>query len=233
MYKDVSPNRWSTKAIETVTRAGLMTGYPNGTFKPGQAITREEVAAVFARYLFRDGVFTDILPAVMPAVVMVHRGDALGSGACVARRNGKSYILTNAHVVGDKTTFGLVKEEMPNFYGTLITKDQSLDLALIATDTLLPALEVNTNIVLGQPVAVIGAPFGYIESVTVGVISSLHRDKWFQMDAPVSPGSSGSPVVNEYGEIVGLTVAKVVDVAVEGMGFAIKPEVIKDFIRRV
>lgn len=44
MYKDVSPNRWSAKAIETVTRAGLMTGYPDGTFRPDNNVTRAEFA---------------------------------------------------------------------------------------------------------------------------------------------------------------------------------------------
>lgn len=241
LYKDVEPDRWSAVSINAVTKAGLMSGYPDGTFRPEQPITREEMASVLHRLLFRNGLFDDILPNVMPSVVLVHRGDALGSGACVLQKNGISYIITNAHVVGNKTTFGLIKDDgTPNFEGQLLAKDDELDLAIVTTTRLLPPLSINTNIVLGQPVAVIGAPLGFTESVTVGVISSLKRDKWIQLDAPINPGNSGGPVINENGEIVGVVVAKIPKIGsgdsltpIEGMGFAIKPEVVKEYIVKV
>lgn len=236
MYKDVSPEYWGAVSIEAVTKAGLMSGYPDGTFQPEKSLTRAEMASILHRLMFRDGLFDDILPKVMPSVVLVHRGNALGSGACIAQKNGYSYIITNAHVVGNATTFMLVEDDgTPNFDGQLAAKDESIDLALIKTLHQLPPLTVTTQMRLGEPVAVLGAPRGYTDSVTVGVISHLYRNegKWFQLDAPISPGNSGGPVINEKGEIVGVVVAKFVDVAVEGIGFAIKPELVKEFISKV
>ncbi len=241
MYNDVDKNRWSYVSIEAVTKAGLMSGYPDGTFRPEQSLTREEIASILHRLLFRNGLFNDILPNVMPSVVLVHRGDALGSGACIKQVSGTSYIITNAHVVGSKTTFGLIKDDgTPNFTGELVAKDDSLDLAIVKTTRVLPALNISTELTLGQPIAVIGAPVGFTESVTVGVVSSLKRDKWIQIDAPINPGNSGGPVVNEKGEIVGVVVAKIPKIGsgdeiipIEGMGFAIKAEVVKNFVTQV
>ncbi len=54
-----------------------------------------------------------------------------------------------------------------------------------------------------------------------------------QIDAPISPGNSGGPCVNERGEIVGIVTAKLVDVAVEGMGFVIRAEVAKKYVKNM
>lgn len=235
-YKDLSPDRWSYGSISRVTKAGLMGGYPDGTFQPGRPLTREEMASILDRWMFRDGLFSDILPAVLPSIVLVHRGEALGSGACIAYKNGYSYIITNAHVVSNKQTFVLIKDDgSPNFNAELVHKDTDVDLAIIKTPRQLPPLEVSTDISIGQPIAIIGAPAGYSESVAVGVISNLNRNEgiWFQTDAAISPGNSGGPAINEKGQVVGVVVAKLIDVAIEGMGFVIKPEIVRDFIQKV
>lgn len=232
-FKDVGSDRWDAYSIDVVSSRGLMSGYPDGTFRPDQFLRRGEFASALHRWMFRDGLFDDILPKVMPSVVMVHRGDALGSGACVALKDGVSYVLTNAHVVGDKDTFTLIKDDgSPNFEGKLFMKSPDQDLAIVTTSRELPPLEVSTELVLGQPVAIIGAPFGYTETVTVGVVSNLNRGDFVQIDAPISPGSSGGPMIDERGRLVAVVVAKVVDIAVEGIGFAIKPQYVKDFLSR-
>ncbi|SMB97925.1 S-layer homology domain-containing protein [Thermanaeromonas toyohensis ToBE] len=236
MYKDVTPDRWSRVSIEAVSKAGLMSGYPDGTFQPEKPLTREEMASILHRWMFRNGLFDDILPAVMPSIVMVHTGTNLGSGACIANDQEGSYIITNNHVVGLNTTFTLMKENSENFPGEIVVADQHNDLALIKTAKTLPPLKLaEQDPALGEPVAVIGAPAGLIESVTVGIISNLSRQggKWLQLDAPINPGNSGGPVINERGEIVGIAVAKIVGEAFEGLGYAIKLQVVKDFLARV
>lgn len=232
MFKDVDKNRWSAKSIKKVAELGIVTGYPDGTFKPDRPITREEMAAVIAKMVFRDGVFSDILPDVMPSIALVHVGNSLGSGACVVKEKKWSYILTNSHVVGNASSGFCVKDDLstPNFEWELHNNDPSQDLALIRTKFQLPVLNFAKKYELGEPVAVIGAPMGYTESVTVGILSNINRGDYLQVDAPISPGNSGGPCINERGEIVGIVTAKMVDVAVEGMGFIIRAEKAKKFV---
>jgi len=111
--------------------------------------------------------------------------------------------------------------------------DSVYDLALIKTSDYLPEpLKLaDTSVVKGDPVAVIGSPLGFIESVTAGIVSSMERGDVFQLDAPINPGNSGGPVINTKGELVGVAVSKIMSPA-EGMGFAIKLEAVKDFLRR-
>jgi S1-C subfamily serine protease len=229
-YKDVSADRWSAGAIERVSQTGIMSGFPDGTFRPAEPLTREQMASILDRLRFRDGLFADVLPAVLPSCVLVHRGDAFGSGVCIGSKGGYSYILTNAHVIGDKTSATLIKDNMPNNDAVLVHKDTGADLALLKTKAQFPMLEIDLNISLGEPVAVIGSPKGYSDSVTVGVISHLNRGNHVQTDAPINPGNSGGMVINERGKIVGIAVAKYVAVDTEGIAFFIKPEIIKNFV---
>ncbi len=232
MFKDIKNDRWSAKVIKRAADAGIVAGYPDGTFRPEKSITREEMAAVISKLLFRDGIFTDILPEVTPSVVLVHAGPALGSGACISRANGWSYIITNSHVVGNRMEGFCVKDaaDIPNFDWELWSNDPAQDLAIVRTKYALPPLSFAEKYELGEPVAAIGAPQGFTETVTVGILSNINRGDVLQIDAPISPGNSGGPCVNERGEIVGIVTAKLVDLAVEGMGFIIKSEIVKKYI---
>lgn len=242
MFKDVKPGRWDYGSIERVARAGLMSGYPDGTFRPDNHPTRGEIASILDRLMFRDGVFSDILPEVMPAVVTVYTDKSIGSGVCVGDDREKYYVLTCRHVVEGAKQFKVAKENGIMVNAELLTSSAvpGEDLALLAvrkTEGLaLKDIGFATKPpTLGQPVAVIGAPLGMRESVTVGVVSNLDREggNWFQLDAPINPGNSGGPIVNEYGSLVGIAVAKVVDEAVEGIGFGIHLRLINNFLSRL
>lgn len=226
-------SHWCAGSIARVAQIGIMTGYPDGTFRPEQPITRAEIASVLHRLTFRDGLFADILPAVMPSVVEVNRGDALGSGFCIAEKDGFSFILTNKHVVGDKTGFTIIRTGQPDVKATLATICGYSDLALVKAPLSLPVLEFAPGLELGEAVAVIGAPYGFAESVTVGVVSNLNRDGMIQVDAPINPGNSGGPIINERGEVVGVVVSKVVDLAAEALGFAIQKETAEKYVKQV
>jgi len=237
-FVDVDPGRWSAGSIDRVLKAGVMSGYPDGTFRPDNPLTREEAASLADRLLLHMNYFAYLMPFVMPAVVCVHRGDALGSGSYIRVIDGSGYILTNRHVVQkqDGTVvkeLTLIKENMPNFRGELVIVDSVYDLALIKTSDYLPEplKMTDTPVVDGDPVAVIGSPLGFIESVTAGIVSSTDRGDVFQLDAPINPGNSGGPVINTRGELVGVAVSKIMSPA-EGIGFAIKLEAIKDFLAR-
>jgi len=239
MFVDVKPDAWDYNDINDVARAGVMTGYPDGTFKPDQPVTRGELAAVVNRLLHRDSVFRYVLPQVMPSVVCVYLGDQLGSGTCIKNDGSKCYILTNAHVIHDHQTnkdvseVTLIKEgNIPQFTGQVVHVDSDIDLALITTTYMLKDLPLGKEPVLGQRVAVIGAPLGHIESVTVGVVSQLNQNegRWLQVDAPINPGNSGGTLANQDGQLIGVPCAKIEAVGVEGMGFCIHIDYVRKFL---
>ncbi len=89
---------------------------------------------------------------------------------------------------------------------------------------------VSDNLVVGEQVVAIGNALGYGQSVTSGWISALNRTvtmddgysaDLIQTDAAINPGNSGGPLLNMYGELIGINSAKYADDAVEGMGYAI------------
>jgi len=148
-----------------------------------------------------------------------HRAYASGSGVIV-RSDG--YILTNDHVVNgaDKVT---VRLQDGREYTGQVKPDFRGDLALIKIDaTGLPAAEMadSDGIKIGQWAIAFGSPFGLNDTMTVGVVSALHRettigdgtDQRFypslvQTDASINPGNSGGPLVDIYGRVVGINVA--------------------------
>ena len=144
---------------------------------------------------------------------------ASGSGVIV-RSNG--YILTNDHVVdgADKVTVKL--QDGREFTGK-VYRDFRSDLAVVKINANnLPAAELanSENAKIGQWAIAFGSPFGLSDTMTVGVVSSLHRNQnigagsdgryyssLIQTDASINPGNSGGPLVDVYGRVVGINVA--------------------------
>ncbi|MEM6994815.1 MAG: trypsin-like peptidase domain-containing protein [Myxococcota bacterium] len=109
--------------------------------------------------------------------------------------------------------FGFEFQEM--LKRELLESNPEDDLALIRIKTDAPAKPVTLGssqaVTVGEPVIVIGNPIGLEHTLTDGLVSSRRLwegKKYIQMSAPVSPGNSGGPVFNTYGEVVGVTVAK-------------------------
>jgi serine protease Do len=114
-----------------------------------------------------------------------------------------------------------------------------MDLALIKVEptALLPAIAIGTSsdLMIGEPVITIGNAFGYENTVSVGIISALHRDvtlsddqvyrNLIQTDASINPGNSGGPLINIEGELVGINVA--VRAGAQGIGFALPIDEVK------
>jgi len=145
---------------------------------------------------------------------------ASGSGVIV-RSDG--YILTNDHVVAgaDKVTVKL--QDGREMVGH-VTRDFVSDLALVKIDANnLPAAELGNsdNVKTGQYAIAFGSPFGLSDTMTVGVISALHREQaigesrqdarfypsLMQTDASINPGNSGGALVDVYGRVIGINVA--------------------------
>jgi len=156
--------------------------------------------------------------------------NGMGTGVIIDRRG---YIVTNYHVVDEVAKIEVTLADGTTAIAKLINYDPETDLALIKIPTKrdLPIISVgrSESLLRGETVIAIGNPFGYHNSVTVGIISALHRDipvngsqqynDLIQTNADINPGNSGGPLVNIDGDVIGINVA--VRVGAQGIGFAI------------
>jgi S1-C subfamily serine protease len=174
---------------------------------------------------------------VRPAIVQlkVEKGRT-GSGSGVLFRS-DGHILTNAHVVDGATSVSVVLSSGRELAARVVGSDPDSDTAVVKIDGgPFPVAELGSTYDLkaGQQAIAIGSPLGLTggPSVTVGVISALHRSvrtrtgqslmDMVQTDAPIAPGSSGGALLDADGKVIGITTAlAVTDAGAEGFGFAI------------
>lgn len=169
--------------------------------------------------------------------------DEVGSGVVYKKSGDTLYIVTNAHVVGDKENQKITFANNKSVVGKVLGKDKWSDLAVLkatSSDSSVKEIEIgdSNNLVLGEPILVVGNPLGidFKGTVTEGIISGLNRNvpidfnkdnkydmlmKAFQVDASVNPGNSGGAVVNREGKLIGVVAAKISMQNVENMAFAI------------
>lgn len=156
------------------------------------------------------------------------------------------YVITNAHVIGNsKTAYAIrvVTSDGKVYKAGVVGYDSRTDIAVLKMDDakgLTPAtFGDSSQLEVGQDIIVVGNPGGldYQNTTTKGVISALDRKlstssltKYIQTDAAINPGNSGGPLVNYYGQIVGITTSKIVSETYEGMGFAIPSQTVKNIV---
>jgi serine protease Do len=162
-----------------------------------------------------------------------------GSGVIMDVDGGYGYILTNNHVAGTGSTIDKVTladgRVLTGADCKLLGADPKGDLAVIRVkaDRLIAAKWGNSDdLEKGDWVMAFGSPFGYVGSMTHGIVSALNRNQvipdrqayedFIQVDAPINPGNSGGPLVNIHGEVVGINTAiATVSGGFQGIGFAI------------
>ena len=156
------------------------------------------------------------------------------------------YVITNAHVIGNsKTAYAIrvVTSDGKVYKAGVVGYDPRTDIAVLKMDDakgLTPAtFGDSSQLEVGQDIIVVGNPGGldYQNTTTKGVISALDRKlstssltKYIQTDAAINPGNSGGPLVNYYGQVVGITTSKIVSETYEGMGFAIPSQTVKNIV---
>ena len=170
------------------------------------------------------------------AVVRIETDLGSGSGFII---DPSGLIMTNNHVISDAEEITVYLEDSTSYTGTVEARDLVRDLALIKIEaTGLPYLELGdlSEVSLGQQVIVLGYPLeGKNVSVTSGLISTIDFDSgrnitWVQTDSAVNPGNSGGPLLDLRGRVIGVVSAKMVGVAVEGMGFAISANTVNVYL---
>ena len=165
---------------------------------------------------------------------------SVGSGIIMSE---DGYIITNNHVIEGMTTIQVVLDDGKTYDARLIGSDSRSDLAVIKINaTGLKAAEFGDSDKLeqGDPAIAIGNPAGLQlqNTVTYGIISAINRDiivedrtmTLIQTDASINPGNSGGPLVNEFGQVIGINTVKVGISYYEGLGFAIPINTAKPII---
>jgi len=174
----------------------------------------------------------------------VARRRSLGSGFVI---DPAGVILTNRHVIENADEITVTFGDGITLGATVIAAAAAMDIALLRVTpaTELPAVRWGDSFTLrqGQPVIAIGNPFGYGGSVTMGIVSALDRDiksspydHYVQTDASINPGSSGGPLFNLAGEVIGVNTQIATTSATAGsvgIGFAIPSNDVQFAVNRL
>ncbi len=166
---------------------------------------------------------------------------SLGSGVIV---DTNGYILSNYHVIERAAEISVTLENGEMYEARIVASDEINDLALIKIDVPggVKAIDFaeDDDLLLGEQVVVLGNPFGLGHTVTVGVLSAKNREALYQgevlyhdilqTDAAVNPGSSGGPLVNVNGELIGINVA--FNKEAQNIGFAVPTKRVRELVNR-
>lgn len=190
---------------------------------------------------------TEVCNKVKPAVVHIEvvslrsgqRRRSLGSGLVIA---GDGKIVTNFHVIDHAETVFVLLDDGSKYPATIVRSDKVTDLAVlqIHPPRTLPSLPLGDSdkAEVGEFVIAVGNPFGFDRTVSLGILSGKRRylpegegefrplNDFLQTDASIDPGSSGGPLVNLKGEVIGVNSQGIG----RGQGFTIPSKTIRDVL---
>ena len=200
-------------------------------------ITKPEPAASTAK-----PTFSEIVKQAKKAVVTIKTSKGHGSGFFISS-DGK--IVTNTHVVGKDETVevvlssGFSKQARVIMKGTIPLDIAILEINSSRSDYDYLELGDSSDCAEGTDVIAIGSPEDprFSSTVTKGIVSSCNRGRlrasglyYLQTDTPINPGNSGGPLIDSNGKVIGVNTLKIKDIGIEGLGFAIGINVVKDFM---
>ena len=168
--------------------------------------------------------------------------NSLGSGFII---HAEGYVVTNKHVIDRAREINVELADGRKLPADLISADPEADLAILKivtkTPATFPTLELgeSSDLMIGEPAIAVGNPLGYSHSVSTGIVSAVHRDlkgrdekvtlgDLIQTDAAINPGNSGGPLLNAYGQVIGINTAIRSDA--QNIGFAIPVNRLRDLI---
>ncbi|MBM7871258.1 serine protease Do [Clostridium pascui] len=195
----------------------------------------------------------EVVKKVSPAVVSVSTKsivrqwgrdfgvqEGIGSGFII---NNEGYILTNYHVISGAQEVRIIFNDSKVVNAKIINYDSVQDIAVVKVDGNIKVPGVvelgdSDKVEVGESVVAIGNPLGkeFIGTVTRGIISAINRgvevekgrtQSFLQTDAAINPGNSGGPLINTLGQVIGINTAKITEQGVEGIGFSIPINTVK------
>ena len=181
-------------------------------------------------------IYEKINPAIVCVDSQIHRGMSCGTG-CIIDKSG--VILTSAHVVDIGKTVVVTMSNGQNYNAKVLKHlGENRDIALlkINVDKDLKTVKLGDSekVKVGQKVFAIGNPFGFTGTLTQGIVSRIDYTKnRIQTDAAINPGSSGGPLLNTNGEIIGINQAIYNpdnNISNIGIGFATPINLVKEYL---
>ena len=196
-----------------------------------------------------EDIYKKVSPSVVSVISTTSEGTGSGSGVIMSK---DGYIITNNHVVEGAQSVSVQLSDSSSLDATIVGTDEQTDLAVIKVESstdLTPAeFGDSDQLEPGEYAYAIGSPGGvqFANTITGGRISAINRDltvndrvmSLIQTDASINNGNSGGALINKYGQVVGITSAKLSGNAfgsatVEGMGFAIPINTVKDIVDEI
>ena len=192
-------------------------------------------------------IYEKVIDAVVSISCSVPGGNTSGTGVILSQ---DGFIVTNAHVVEDATRIQVLLTDGRSLEASLIGADKISDLAVleIQADNLVSAQLGDSSVLrVGDVVVAIGDPLG-IElrgTMTDGIVSAINRDvtvdgrvmNLIQTNAALNSGNSGGPLLNCYGQVIGINTVKIGDTfsaaGVEGLGFAIPSATVEHIVNQL
>lgn len=190
-------------------------------------------------------IYSSVIDSVVSISSMTSSGTSSGTGIIMSS---DGYVITNHHVITGALVISVLTNDNQEFEAALVGSDEMSDLAVLKIDARgLQAAEFgdSSKLRVGDSVVVIGDPLGVQlrGTMTNGIISAINRDltvgdrtmTLIQTNAALNNGNSGGPLINCYGQVIGINTVKMssyytATASVEGLGFAIPISVAKPII---
>lgn len=222
---------WALDQVAFMTNKSIIEGMGKNMFNPKGNTTREQAIALNLRIHNRfpdlsnkEKLTSEQIGKLSDSIVKISirydNGDiGYGSGFFFE----KGLLATNFHVIEDSVSITLEYEDGRIYNGIIrvVGFDKDLDMAVLSTSdnmTKTLALGDSDKLVKGQKIYAIGSPISFKNTLTEGIIS-LARPDTIQITSPISSGSSGGALIDEFGKVIGITHAKLI--GVDNIGFAI------------
>ena len=192
-------------------------------------------------------IYTKVIDSVVSISCSIPGGSATGTGVIIST---DGYVVTNAHVVEGARQIQVLLTDGRALEATLIGADTITDLAVleIQADNLVAAQLGDSSVLrVGDAVVAIGDPLGitFRGTMTDGIVSAINRDvmvdgrvmNLIQTNAALNSGNSGGPLINCYGQVIGINTMKIGDyysaAGVEGIGFAIPSATVSHIVNQL
>ena len=192
-------------------------------------------------------IYTKVIDSVVSISCSIPGGSATGTGVIIST---DGYVVTNAHVVEGARQIQVLLTDGRALEATLIGADAITDLAVleIQADNLVAAQLGDSSVLrVGDAVVAIGDPLGitFRGTMTDGIVSAINRDvmvdgrvmNLIQTNAALNSGNSGGPLINCYGQVIGINTMKIGDyysaAGVEGIGFAIPSATVSHIVNQL
>ncbi len=192
-------------------------------------------------------IYASVIDSVVSISCTNSSGSSTGTGVVLTY---DGYIVTNCHVVEDAAYIQVLLSDGRTLEAALVGLDEVSDLAVlqVSAEDLRPAqLGDSSALRVGDTVVAIGDPLGIKlrGTMTDGIISAINRDidvdgrtmSLIQTNAALNSGNSGGPLINCYGQVVGINTMKMGDsmsaAGVEGLGFAIPSTTVSDIVNQI